>query len=69
MLKNKRYLSVTVTGVVVRETSVTSGRSVRDEEPSTSVVLPLTEGGPVVRPKPALCSLVRDETTSVPSWF
>lgn len=66
MFKNKRYLSVTVTGVVVRKTSVTTGVSVR--ESSCSDVLLLTVGGPVVRPKPTACSLVWDET-SVPSWF
>lgn len=64
----KTYLSVTVTGVVVRKTSVTStGVSVRDS--STSDVLLLTVGGAVVRPKLTFCSPVWDETPSVPSWF
>lgn len=61
------YLSVTVTGVVVWKTSVASGVSVR--ESSSSVGLMLTVGGAVVRPKSMLRSVVRDETTSVSSWF
>lgn len=65
---HKTYLSVTVTGVVVRKTSVTrTGASVR--EWSRSDVLLLTVGGAVVRPQPSLCSLVWDETPSVPPWI
>lgn len=59
---------MTVTDVVVRKISVTStGVCVR--ESFRSDVLLLTVGGPVVRPKLTLCSLVWDETPSVPSWF
>lgn len=61
-------LSVTVTGVEVRKTSVAStGVSVRGS--STSDVLLLTGGGSVVRTQPTLSSLVCDETCSVPTWF
>ena len=58
-----------MTGVVVWKTSVVSGLSVR--ESSSFVALMLTVGGAVVRPKSmlVLCSVVRDEATSVPSWF
>lgn len=61
-------LSVTLTGVVVRKTSVTSTGVFVREVPRSDVLL-LTVGGPVVRPNPTLCSLVWDETPSVPSWF
>lgn len=59
---------MTVTGeVVVRKTSVTTGVSVRESPGPDELVL--TVGVPVVRPKLTLCSLVCDETTSVPSCF
>lgn len=62
------YLSVTMTAVVVRGTSVAStGVSVR--ELFSSVVLLLTVGGAVVRVELTLFSLVWVETPSVPSWF
>lgn len=62
-------LSVTVTGVVVRNTSVmTIGVSVRASSIS-DVLLLLTVEGAAVRPKPTLPSLVWDESPSVPSWF
>lgn len=61
-------LSVTVTTVVVRRTSVAStGVSVR--ELSRLVVVLLTVGGAVVSAKLTLFSLVWDEIPSVPSWF
>ncbi len=59
---------MTVAGVVVWKNLVTStGVSVR--ESSSSDVILLTVGGPVVRRQPRLCSLVWDEMPSVPSWF
>lgn len=65
---------MTVTGalvvVAVAVTSVTSAVAVRVLQPSSSAEVLLTSGGgPVVRTKPVLCSLVRYETTSVPCWF
>lgn len=60
---------MTVTDVVVRNTSVITGVAVWVREVSHSDKLVLTTGGPVVRPQPVLCSLVWDEATSVPSWF
>lgn len=59
---------MTVTGMLVGKTSVISA-VVSVRELSSPDVLLLTVGGPVVSPKPTLCSLVCDETHSVPSWF
>lgn len=65
---------MTVTGVLVVVaaavvTSVTSAVAVRVLQLSSSAEVLLTSGGPVVRTKPVLCSLVWYETTSVPCWF
>lgn len=63
-LKIKRYLSVAVVDVLVWAASVTPGVSVTDCCPGVPL---LTAGRPVVSPKLAVCSVVWDETISVPS--
>lgn len=64
--KNQRYLSVAVGDVLVWVTSVTPGVSVTECCPGAPL---LTVGRPVVGPKLTACSLVWDETISVPSSF
>lgn len=60
---------VVVVMLVVLVTSVTSAVAVTVLQLSSSAEVLLTNGGPVVRTKPVLCSLVQYEPTSVPCWF